>query len=45
MGESAHNKYIKKFAKGIWKNLMPGDRKFRVTKELERVRSSSLEEL
>ena len=30
--ESASNKYIKKFAKGIWKNLMVGDKKFRITK-------------
>lgn len=32
--ESASNKYIKKFAKGIWKNLIAGDKKFRITKEL-----------
>lgn len=30
--ESASNKYIKKFAKGIWKNLVAGDKKFRATK-------------
>ncbi len=32
MPESASNKYIKKFAKGLWKNLMAGDKKFRITK-------------
>lgn len=32
MIESAHNKYLKKFAKGIWKNLVAGDKKFRITK-------------
>ena len=29
---SASNKYIKKFAKGIWKNLISGDKKFLITK-------------
>lgn len=40
MPESASNKYIKKFAKGLWKNLMAGDKKFRITKELERIKGS-----
>lgn len=30
--ERASNKYIKKFAKGIWKNLMAADKKFLLTK-------------
>lgn len=29
---SASNKYIKKFAKGIWKNFISGDSKFLITK-------------
>lgn len=43
--ESASNKYIKKFAKGIWKNLMAGEKKFRITKELERIKGSDFSEL
>lgn len=43
--ESTSNKYIKKFAKGIWKNIMAGDKKFRITKELEKIKSSDFNEL
>lgn len=30
--ESSSNKYLKKFAKGIWKNIVSGDKKFRISK-------------
>lgn len=43
--QSAPNKYLKKFAKGIWKNLVADDKKFMIVKELEKVRNADFSEL
>lgn len=43
--QSATNKYIKKFAKGIWKSLVADDKKFNLGKELERVKNAEFSEM
>ena len=43
--QSATNKYLKKFAKGIWKNWVSDDKKFTLTKQLERIKNADFSEI
>ena len=45
VAESATNKYFKKFAKGILKNLVADDEKFNITKEVEKINKADFAEM
>ena len=44
-GQTASGRYIKKFAKGLWSNLVSGETKFPLTKDLEKIKKCEFNEL
>lgn len=44
-GMNTSGKYIKKFAKGLWTNLVASEKKFPLTKDIEKIKKCEFAEL
>jgi hypothetical protein len=44
-GVSTSGKYLKKLAKGLWTNLVAAERKFPLSKDIEKIKKSEFSEL